>query len=86
MEPSIYFVLLVEYDNDPPRLKIYDTLDEAKAFLDSLSLQAFDQTQRELFRARIYKCRSDDWGVEVVKSYDGQHPNPVNKDQSRCRR
>jgi hypothetical protein len=72
---TVHYVLFVQYADDPPRLKVYGTLDEAKDFLDGLALQMFDRAQRELFRARIYRCRSDDWGTEVSKGYDGQQPN-----------
>ena len=66
------FVLYIEFADDPPRVAVFDTFDEAEAHLDAFEVSVFDpprndELDRALLRARIFKCN----GVSIAFNYKG---------------
>jgi hypothetical protein len=64
------YVLYIEFADNPPRVMVFDTLDEAEERLDVFEVNVFDPPQndrleRTLLRARIFECESDSWGTDI---------------------
>jgi hypothetical protein len=64
------YVLFIEFAGDPPRVAVFDSLDEAEAILDAFEVTVFDPPQndgldRALLRARIFDCK----GVSLAFNY-----------------
>lgn len=64
------YVLFIELADDPPRVAVFDSLDEAEAILDAFEVTVFDPPQndgldRALLRARIFDCK----GVSLSFEY-----------------
>jgi hypothetical protein len=55
------YVLYIEYADDPPRVAVFSTFDEAEGYLDALEVSVFDPPQNDgmdwtVLRARIFEC------------------------------
>ena len=66
------YVLFIEFADDPPRVEVFDSLDEAEAILDAFEVTVFDPplnddllALRHTFRARIFECK----GVSLAFNY-----------------
>ena len=66
-----YVVLIIEFANDPPRVMIFSSFDDAEAALDVFEVTVFDPPyqdnvpERALLRARIFECKGEGCGVEI---------------------
>jgi hypothetical protein len=78
----ITYVLFIQFAEDPPRVAVFGTLDEAEAHLDGFEVSLFDPPLNEdldpsLLRAHIFECKSDDWGTEInIEERRGNMPWP----------
>jgi len=64
------YVLFIQFADDPPRVEVFDSLDEAEAILDAFEVTVFDPPEndgldRALLRARIFECK----GVSLAFEY-----------------
>jgi hypothetical protein len=64
------YVLFIEFADDPPRVAVFNTFDEAECCLDVFQVEMFDPPRNDAlhelpFRARIFKCDEDGWGTEI---------------------
>jgi hypothetical protein len=67
-----HYVLYIELFDDPPRVAVFDTRDEAEMQLDAFEVSVFDPPQfnppqnwmdRKMLRAQIFECTDVSWGV-----------------------
>jgi hypothetical protein len=63
-------VLYIQFANNPPRVAVFDTFEEAEEQLDVYEVSLFDPPQndrldRTLLRARIFECKDGCWGTEI---------------------
>jgi hypothetical protein len=64
-------VLIIEFADNPPRVAVFNTFDEAEAQLDAFEVSVFDPPQndgldRTLLHARIFECDTNgSWGTEI---------------------
>ena len=63
-EPRTAYVLYIQFADDPPRVAVFDSFDEAENCLDAFEVTVFDPpfnddllALRHTFRARIFECK-----------------------------
>lgn len=64
------YVLYIQFADDPPRVMVFGSFNEAETYLDVFEVQVFDPPANDEllelpYRARIFECKDVGWGTEV---------------------